>query len=247
MPKKNSKVIMDNNVLTEGQKTQLKGVIDELVEERAREITKEFIQNYTSFIVESVTKKVVSKTKNNIMSQINEEIDRVKSNIKKVTNSVILEASEKIKEEKEKSKTIVEEFKRTAPKLINRLAEEKANQLSEEAIQSINDAKKSKDTKNQMLTLKTEMTRLNRDLKIKELTEGMLPIQREKAVKMLEECTTAKMVERNFDKIRSTVLSEGRIIKETKKPEVKKDPAMLKEESFEDLIKQSSSFMTTIY
>jgi hypothetical protein len=269
MGKTKKKVILDNNILTESQKTELKCVIDQLVEERTQEIIKEFVKKYTGFIVESATKKILTKAKSGVVKHINEEIDKIKNTTEKVVRSVVLESSNKVAESKKATEHMVEEFKKTAPKLIDKLSEEKAQKIAEESLRVKKQSEKSiqivegvlkglegigyvinedvdqigKKSKNEIMSLKTELTKIKRDLRIAELTEGMLPDQKDRVIELLEEYTTANKVEQVFGKIRDKVIEENTFVKTEKKAEPK--PKVISEEdNLDSLLGLSKTFLT---
>jgi hypothetical protein len=270
MSKNKKKVILDNNILTESQKNELKGVIDSLVEERVQENIRAFIQKYTSFIVESATQKILTKAKKDLVGKINEDIDNIKTMTEKVVRSVVLESSNKIAENKKATEKLVEEFKTSAPALIEKLSEEKAQEMSKEAIALKERSERSiqvveglmkglegigyvinedvdqigKKSKNEILGLKTELTKIKRDLRIAELTEGMLPNQKERVIELLEEYTTAAKVEQVFGKIRDKVIEENTFVKSEPKPE-KKEKVMTEEDNLDSLLGLSKTFLTT--
>ena len=263
-------IILDNDILTESQKNELKGVIDSLVEERVQDIMKSFINKYTGFIVESATQKILGSVKNGVVKKINEETDKMKKLTERVVRSVVLEASEKIEKNKKATKQLVEDFKKTAPKLIERLAEEKANLLAEEALENIEKSKKSmslmegivkgleesgyvinedieqvkKKSKNEILKLKTEAIKAKRDLRVAVLTEGMLPNQKSRVIELLEEYKTAEKVDQVFNKIRNKVIEENTFVKqEEKKPERQATTVISEDDNFDSLLGASMKFM----
>jgi hypothetical protein len=269
MSKKNKKVILDNNILTESQKNELKGVIDSLVEERTQEIIRGFIQKYTSFIVESATQKILTKAKKDLIGKINEDIENIKNMTEKVVRSVVLESSNKISENKKATEKLVEEFKTSAPALIEKLSEEKAQEIAKESIELSKKSKKSiemmegmmngltelgyvinedvdqigKKSKNEILGLKTELVKIKRDLRVAELTEGMLPNQKERVIELLEEYSTATKVEQVFGKIRDKVIEENTFVKTEEKPE-KKEKVITEEDNLDNLLGLSKTFLT---
>ena len=54
-------ILANTDILTEQQKEALKGIIDQIVEERAKAQNKAFIGQYTEFIVEQATKKLTNQ------------------------------------------------------------------------------------------------------------------------------------------------------------------------------------------
>ena len=266
--KEETSVLANTDVLTEAQKEALKGIIDQIVEERAKEQNKNFISQYTEFIVEQATKKLTDQMVQKFANKINEEISVIKDKTDKVCRAVVLESSTKIAETKAKHQKLVEEFKNTAPQLIDRLAEKKAQELSEDAILAIQQNEKLvstlsgivkgmesvgyvinedtdgklKQTLKENLDLKTKIVKAQRDLKLAELSEGMLPAQKKEVTELLSECTTSKMVEDKFNLVRDKVMKKE-IIVEEKEIEVKKPQVINEEQSFSELIGMSKKFM----
>ena len=259
LPEEN--VSLDGDILTEAQKEELKKVIDVLVEERVQERIKQFSNKYTKFIVESATKKIVGKMKSGLADKITTELEQMREHTEKICRSVVLEASNKIATAKKKQKQLVEEFEKTAPELIQKLAEEKADELSKEAKIAIEENARLSESlsgimkgmtkagfvinedvdsavdkeRNEKLMLRTKLVEARRDLKIEQLTEGMLPVQKKEIIKLLEDCTTEKMVEDRFLLAKEKVMSANLIIEreEIKKP---KEPVLQEDELFGDFL-----------
>jgi len=256
-------VSLDGDILTESQKTELQKIIDVLVEERVQQRIKKFSDKYTKFIVESATKKIVSKVKTGLATKINEELDIMRQKTENICRSAVLEASSKISTTKKAQKQLVEEFKRTAPNLIKKLSEEKANELSREAMVAIEENKRLTESlsgimkgigkagfvinedvdsavqkeRNEKLMLRTKLVETRRDLKVEQLTEGMLPNQKKEIIKLLEDCTTEKMVEDRFLLAKSKVMNSNTHIEEETpkiKPEVQN--MVEEEEMFGDFL-----------
>jgi len=268
--------MMDNDILSSKQKKELSGIIESLVEERVKENQSKFIEKYTSFIVESATKKLSGKIKDSLTEEMTAKVDEANDKAQRLCRSVILESSNKISTYKKNQEKLVEEFKNTAPKLIEKLAEERAEEIQAEAIDTIDKYKKDvqivesmKDTlakvgfiinedvddvvktkSNEVMNLKTKLNRAERDLKVSELTEGMLPNQKEKMSTILEEYSSSSEVEKHFKSIKEKVLVENTVV-ETKevivpieKTELEKK--MLHEEQFSNFLSSSKEFMNKI-
>jgi len=255
--------MLDQNILTEKQKAELGKIIDQLVEERVQQRQKEFVKKYTKFIVESATSKVVEKMKDGLLLQVEEKINLVKSKSEKACRSVLAEASSKVVQTKKAHKRLLEEFKITAPKLVEDLATKKAQELSEEAIGAIEENNRLTQAYKQLTEglskagyiinedvdnviekertekkmLRTKLIEARRDSKLAQLTEGMLPGQKKKVVELLEDCVTEKQVEDRFLKVKAQVLAEFRHV-ETEDREVLKT----KQSKFEETMNEDNAF-----
>lgn len=261
-------LLKNTDILTESQKEALKGIIDQLVEERVREKNDSFIKNYTSFIVEQATRKLSSTFMSKITNRIHEEIQNIQTKADKICRSVVLESSSKVSEIKKKHAAMVEEFKNEAPKLIENLAEKRAEELAEDAIIAIQQNEKlattvegitkglerlgfviNEDTdgrvkglQHENKELKTRLIKQERDLKLAQLCEGMLPSQKKEMSELLSECTTAKILEEKFSMIKTKVMNKDVIVEE-KKIEPKKVQVINEEDVFADLIAGSKKFI----
>jgi hypothetical protein len=263
-------ILGNSNILTESQKEELKTILDSIVEERVQSKQNEFIKKYTRFIVEQATKKITSGMMDKLSVRINEEIQEIKNKSEKICRSVVCEASGKIAETKKKHKKLVEEFKNTAPKLIESLAEKKAQELAEEAILAIEQNKKIAETfqgitkglesvgyvinedvdkkikklTSENMEIRTKLIRQERDLKLSELSEGMLPYQKKEIAELLSECVTAKSIEEKFKLAKNKVMKTESIIEEEDIPIKKKKEVVLNEdENFAQLIGQAKKFI----
>lgn len=263
-------VLANTDILTEQQKEALKGIIDSIVEERAKAQNKAFIAQYTEFIVEQATKKLTNQMMSKFANKIQEEVAAIKDKTDKVCRAVVCEASNKIAETKAKHQKLVEEFKATAPKLIENLAEKKAKELTEDAQLALAQNEKlvktlsgivngmesvgyviNEDTEGKLkkimkenMELKTQMVKTQRDLKLAELSEGMLPAQKKEISELLSECTTAKMIEEKFGLVRDKIMKKDVVVEETitTKPP-KKEEMINEEDAFSQLIGMSKNFM----
>jgi hypothetical protein len=267
MPKDTS-ILSETDILTESQKSELKNIIDSLVEERTKEKNAQFIQQYTEFIVEQATKRITSGLMSKMQTKINEEISLIKEKANKVCRSVVCEASNKIATEKSKNKKLMEEFKATAPVIIEEMAAQKAEELAEDALAALKQNEKlveslqnivkglesagfvinedvdgrMKKTMNENLELKTKVIKTERDLKLAQLSEGMLPVQKREVAELLSECTTAAMIEERFGLIRNKVMKQEAIIEEEKTPEPKKE-MINEEDAFSGLLSMSKKYI----
>jgi len=245
--KEEETTMLDNDILTEAQKKELRKIIDSLVEERVQQRNKDFVDKYTKFIVESATTKLVEKVKVGLVERIDEEMKTIRSKAEKICRSVILEASTKIHETKKQQQELVENFRATAPDLIKNLAEDKAKELAADAIQAIAEKERLQESlvsitkgmekagyvinedidkviekeKNEKLMLRTKLAQANRDLKLAQLTEGMLPAQKREMEKLLEDCTTSDMIEDRFLLAKKKVMESKVIVEEEVPQEVK--------------------------
>jgi len=266
--------VMDNNILTEAQKKELSKIIDTLVEERVQEKQAQFVKKYTKFIVESATSKVVEKMRSGLILQVEERINEVKNKAKKACTSVLAEAASKVQKTKNIHKTLVEEFKVTAPKLIKDLAKKEALRLSEEARgaieendrlnaafknfteglsragyiinEDLDNAIEKERTEKRML--RTKLVEAKRDLKLAQLTEGMLPGQKKKVKNLLEDCVTEKQVEDRFLTSKAKVLSEDRHVEteninDLREREDKQNKTFSEEETFDSFLSTAKEFM----
>lgn len=254
---------LDGDILTEGQKEELKKIIDVLVEERVQERIRQFSDKYTKFIVESATTKIINRVKGGLSDKINTDLKHFKEQTEKVCRSVVSEASGKIAKAKQSKKNLLEEFKRTAPNLIKKLAEEKANELSKEAKLIIEENQKlSKSLKrimsgmkaagyvinedveeaigkerNEKLMLRTKLVEARRDLKLAQLTEGLLPNQKKQIIELLEDCTTEKMVEDRFLLAKAKIMDSNTHVDVEKIQKSETINELQEEESFDEFLK----------
>lgn len=260
--------VSTNDILTESQKNKLKSVIDSLVEERVQEKTKAFVNKYTKFIVESTSKKLIDVTKEKLFKKVNESIESYRDKTERVARSVILEASSEINHIKDKHKQLLESFKQTAPQLIESEVEKRSKELNEEALKAIEKYNKREKLFESILDgledngyminediegkiekmseenyrLKTEIIKREKMIKINQLTEGLLPNQKERVIKLLEDCPTAKKVEEQFNSVKEKILSEEyRQVKKEK--EEKKNEMNEENEFFVDLLEGSKEFL----
>ena len=266
--KKEEEVALDDNILTEAQKEELQKIIDTLAEERVQERIKQFSDKYTKFIVESATTKIINRVKSGLAEKINTDLQTMKEQTEKICRSVISEAAGKIAKTKKAQKQLVEEFKKTAPGLIQKLAEEKAQELAKESLVAIEENQKLTESlssimrgmskagyvinedldgaidkeRNEKLMLRTKLVEARRDLKVAQLTEGLLPNQKKEIVELLEDCTTEKMVEDRFLLAKSKVMSENTHVmsEEVEKPEIPKE--MMEEENFGEFLKAIKNY-----
>jgi ElaB/YqjD/DUF883 family membrane-anchored ribosome-binding protein len=243
-------VIADNDVLTESQKVELKGIIDSLVEERVQDKMKEFVHNYTRTIAESAAKKMNEKLQNGLIKNLNEEIQTLRDKSERLCRTIVLEASEKVATAQRKQKKLLEDIRTQAPTMVEELAEEKAKTLAKEAQSVIEENKKYTSSMISILNglktagyvinedverviekeraeknlLRQSLVKTQRDLKVAQLTESMLPVQKKRIQELLEECMTAKQVEERFSMVKEKVFAEefrSAPNTESKKPEAK--------------------------
>jgi hypothetical protein len=261
-------ILENTDILTEQQKTALKGMIDQIIEDRVKEKSSAFIKQYTSFIVEQATKKLSSTFMSKISNRVNEEMESIKTKADQVCKSVIVESSNKIANVKRKHSKLVEEFKATAPKLIENLANQKAQELAEDAIIAIKQNEKLANTvegitkglesmgyvinedvggkfknlNNENLKLKTQLIKKERDIRFSELCEGMLPVQKKEMSELLSECTTVKSLEDKFPLVKSKIMKKEAMIEEN--IEVTKKVTVINEEdNFTDLLVGAKKFI----
>lgn len=96
-----------------------------------------------------------------------------------------------------------------------------ARKENEELSESVNAKAK------ENVRLQTQVNDLKKTLKIGELTEGMTEMQKAKASKLLESCSTAKDVEGEFKKVQDLIIESSvkdekkEVVKESKKTEAK--------------------------
>jgi len=261
-------ILENTDILTEAQKVELKKILDTIVEERVQNQTNAFIKKYTGFIVEQATKKITGNLMSKLSTKINEEIGTIKDKSERICRSVVCEASNKIAETKAKHKKLVEDFKATAPQLIESLAEKKAQELAEEAILAIDQNKKIaatfegitkglesvgyvinedveqriKKLTSENMEVRTKLIRQERDLKLAELSEGMMPVQKKEVAELLSECTTAKSIEDKFKFARDKIMKKDVIIEE-KIVENPKTEIINEEEIFSDLLVGAKKFI----
>lgn len=260
--------LTNTDILTESQKVELKKILDTLVEERVQAKTSAFIKKYTNFIVEQATTKITKGMMGKFSARIEEEIGAIKDKSERVCRSVVCEAANKIAGTKAKHKKLVEDFKATAPQLIESLAEKKSQELSEEAILAIEQNKKiaatfagitkglesvgyviNEDTDNKLkklinenLKIRTQLVKQERDLKLAELSEGMLPSQKKDLVELLSECTTAKLVEDKFKFARDKIMKKDLVVEEVV-VEKKKTEVINEDEIFSQMLVGSKRFI----
>lgn len=261
LPEKKEEInMLDNDILTESQKKELRKIIDTLVEERVHQKNHEFIKKYTKFVAESATEKITKKIKEKMGNRIEEEINRMKKDAEKVCRSVILESASKIANVRNQQKKMVEEFKKTAPKLVKTLAEEKAKELAADAVDAIAEKERLEEAltsitkgmekagyvinedidriiekeKNEKRMLRTKLAQAMRDVKFSELTEGMLPAQKKEIGVLLEDCTTAEMLEDRFLIAKKKIMEEKIHIQDSVSEETRrhmdKTKSMIEEE-----------------
>lgn len=266
MPQDDKKSILENNILTESQKKEISSIIDLIVEERLKEKYNEFVKQYTKLIIESSAKHIVRRCKEVMTENIAGDIDNIKDKTNKIVKSVIVEASDKIRKNKEQCKLIIEEIQQKLPDVINKKVERKVQLLAEESIKSLEETDKIKhlfqnitkgleaqgytinediDHKvskaNKELNLMREhMEELEKKNRIYELTEGFTPIQTGKMKELLESCKTAEDVEKKFKGVKTQVLNETARYVE-KKTEVMTES--VSEDPLDTLIKTSSKFI----
>ena len=232
--------MLDNDILTEAQKVELRKIIDTLVEERVQQKNRQFIEKYTKFIAESATTKIVDKVKAKLTQRIDEEMKDVSKKATKICRSVILESSTKIRDVRKQQEKMVEEFRISAPKLIKNLSEEKARELASDAIDAIAEKERLEEALNSItkgmakagyvinedvdraiekercekMMLRTKLTKANRDIKLSQLTEGMLPAQRREIETLLEDCGTADKLEERFLFAKKKVMESNCVVEE---------------------------------
>lgn len=262
----------DKNILTKIQQKELTSVIDELVEERVLVQKEKFIKDYTKFIVESATSKVVERFKSGLVQQVEEKISGIQKKTEKVCRSVLAEAASKVSGVKKQHKQLLEEFKATAPKLITDLADKKVAEITEDARASIEENKRLNEAfknftgglgkagyvinedldnvvekeRNEKRMLRTKLVESRRDIKLHQLTEGMLPAQKKKVVELLEDCVTEKQVEDRFLTVKAKVLGEERyvdVMDTKKKPDSKVMRELTEEQDLQNLIGASSNYL----
>jgi len=255
--------LIDNDILTEAQKVELRKIIDTLVEEQVQKKNREFIEKYTKFIAESATTKLVEKVKGKLLEKIDEEIKTIHAKADKICRSVILESSTKVRDIKRKQEQLIEEFKNSAPKLIKSLAEEKVKELAADALVALNEKQRLEESlsgifkgmekagyiinedldhviakeKTEKLMLRTKLALANRDLKLSQLTEGMLPTQKRAIEKLLEDCTTPEMIEERFLLAKKKVMESKVVVEEVVPEETKR-----KIEAAEHLVNEEEMF-----
>lgn len=265
-----SAMIAEMDILSEAQKAELTKIIDGLVEERADIRTKQMMKKFTKFITESVGKKIVAKTKSDLVSRIDEELNAINDKSARVCRSVVTEAAEEVRLAKESKEQLIEEFQKKAPVVMEQEIDKRVKQLTEEARQKIEEAKANKELyeniidgfkkvgyvinedvngvigkkDSENLELKTELTKIKTTAKIQELTEGMLPKQKERAMELLEDCTSAEQVERNFKDIRMKVIRENNFVeeKEEEKIDPKTQAIFNEEDEFSKLVSASKRY-----
>jgi len=254
--------MLDPNILTKVQKTELSKIIDNLVEERVQERQAEYVKKYTKFIVESATSKVVAKMREGLMLKVEEKINEVKTKADKACRSVLAEASFKVQNVKKQHKKLVEEFKQSAPKMIKDLAEKKAKELTEESRGALEENTRlaeafkgfseafatagyiiNEDLDNaiekeriEKRMLRTKLIESRRNNKLSQLTEGMLPGQKKKVVELLEDCVTEKQVEDRFLNVKAKVLAEDRHVETESVSDLKEKQSIFEEEHSEELL-----------
>jgi len=255
--------MLDQNILTEKQKAELNEVIDQLVEERVQQRQEAFVKKYTKFVVESATAKVVEKMKEGLILQVEEKISGVEQKAQKACRSVLAEAASKVKTVKDTHKKLIEEFKATAPKLIEEQATKKALEITEEARGALEENNRLVEAfarfteglgkagyvinedvdniiekeRNEKRMLRTKLVEARRENKIAQLTEGMLPGQKKKVVELLEDCVTEKQVEDRFLTVKAKVLAESRHVETEDVSKLKK-----KESEFNAVLSEEQSF-----
>jgi hypothetical protein len=254
---------MDKHILTEAQKTELAKVIDELVEERVQQRQAAFVKKYTKFIVESATAKVADKLKTGLLLKVEERIADVQDKAEKACRSVLAEAASKVQKTKKQHAKLIEEFKSTAPKLIEDLAEKKAQEMTEEAQGAVEENTRLTEAfkgfteglskagyvinedvenviekeRNEKRMLRTKLVEARRDNKIAQLTEGMLPGQKKKVIELLEDCVTEKQVEDRFLSVKAKVLAEDRHVETESVTELQK-----KQTELESMMSEENAF-----
>lgn len=259
-----TKPTIDNNILTEGQKKELSKIIDLIVEERLQQKYNEFVHRYTKMIVESSAEHIVKRCKDIMCEDVNEQIKNIEHKTKKVVKSVLVEASNKIRNTKEDCKLIVEDIIEKTPKLIEAKVKKQTELLAEEAVKSIEETEriknlfqditkgleqtgyvinedvdgKVKKANKELQTMKIYMEQLEKKNRILELTEGFTPIQSNKIKELLESCQTAEDVEKKFKTVKNKVLTETKkyIEKEITQLNEEKDP-------IDELISASTAFI----
>lgn len=256
--------ILDNNLLTEHQKKEISSIIDLIVEERLKQKYNEFIQRYTKLIVESSAKHIVKKCKDVMEEEVDSKISQLSDKHKKVVKSMIVEATDKIRQTKSKCKEIVEEIKTKTPMLIESKVNRKVELLAEEHMRGIEKCNKIQtlfqditkgleasgytinedidhkveNANKELRIMREHMEELEKKNRIYELTEGFTPTQTKKMREMLESCQTAEDVEKKFKSVKNRVLESAPRHVESK-PQVfqeSKDP-------LEELLNQSSKFI----
>jgi len=255
--------MLDNDILTEAQKKELRAVIDTLVEEQVQKRNRQFIQKYTKFIAESATTKIVDKVEEKLIKRIDEDMKDVLNKATKICRSVILESSTKIRGVRKQQEKMVEEFKASAPRLIKNLAEEKAKELASDAIDAISEKERLEESFNNItkamtkagyvinedvdhaiekercekMMLRTKLTKANRDIKFSQLTEGMLPAQKREMETLLEDCTTSDRLEERFLVAKKKVMESNSVVEEEVSQEVK-----AKKEEFQSIMQEDVEF-----
>lgn len=278
LPEKKEDTILDGDILTERQKIELKKIIDSLVEERVQKKNKRFVDEYTKFIAESATTKIANKIKDKLVKRIDEEMKTIRKKAGNICRSVVLESSSKMNISKRKQRELLEQFKETAPKLIKNLAEEQSKEYSADAIQAVEEKKKLEESinsimsgmkragfiinedldkviekeKNEKKMLRTKLAKTRRDLKLAQLTEGMLPAQKKEIETLLEDCTTENQIEDRFLIARKKVMDSNKLIEEDHvsqeaRSKMEETEKMLEEEDrFSQFIKAAKTAVNAI-
>jgi hypothetical protein len=233
-------VVDSSDVLTESQKKELKKIIDTLVEERVHEKNKAFVKKYTQFVAESAASKIQKKLQESLTKKIDNKMKQITEETEKICRSVIMNSADKVVKMKKTQEELVTHFKETAPKLVEKLAEEQAKELASDAILAIEERDQLKESfeaitrgmskagfvinedldkaiekeRNEKRMLRTKLVEAERDLKVAQLTEGMLPAQKREVETLLEDCTTADMVESRFLVVKKKVMENQTTLNE---------------------------------
>ena len=144
-PIEESAMIAEMDILSEAQKSELMKIIDNLVEDRADSRTKQMMKKFTRFITESVGKRIVAKTKTDLVTKINEELDSITDKSARVCRSVVTEAAEEVRLAKESKEHLIEEFQKKAPVVMEQEINKRVEQLTEEARKDIEGAQANKE------------------------------------------------------------------------------------------------------
>lgn len=237
---KEESVVDDSDILTESQKKELKKIIDTLVEERVQEKNKAFVKKYTQFVAESAASKIQKKLQESVTNKIDRKMKQITEEAEKICRSAILQSGNKVAKMKKVQEELVNHFKETAPKLVEKLAEEQAKELASDAILAIEERDQLKESfdaiargmgkagfvinedldkaiekeRNEKRMLRTKLVEAQRNLKISQLTEGMLPAQKREVETLLEDCTTPEMVESRFLVVKKKVMDANSVIEE---------------------------------
>jgi len=197
-------------------KETLEKIVTEEAEEYRKYIEKIALEEAVSFkaMQESALAKEVGEFKASMVESISEFLE---SELEKNIPAEIMEAEVKLAAYEPLIENMIGVFSDNYIKLDSTSygVIKEARKENQELSESVN--AKVKET----VRLQNQVKELEKSIKIKELTEGMTQVQKETASKLMESCSNASDVEKEFKKVKDIII-ESSVKTEQAKPKVQK-------------------------